>query len=410
MGTTNKIFLKILLTVAAIFIAATVATCCLGGKETAVALSSEEKFMAEQTSKITYCGADYLYDETLKNTFLDAFSFKFDDRDFKPHYEKVTVEPAVEKAIAPGKKYKCSFVYEDEGNTYKTDTVFFDINKAKVTVTALLNGKTELTIDERDANKISVTYDYACDVKSDVRSETINGIQVHTLSDRVLTFPAIVQNIPTDPVNNCKIVAGNAQSFYYDFYYVPSILNVVRTVVPELKYETEIKTADNKTKTETSVTLIGSFSTAFNLSFEDIGTTKTSKEFAAIYAEAEKKYKDAGNILRENDTIACYSLDVTKNEKPVSDVNATVRIKFPEKMSNKKSYSVIALYNNGDNDVLYATVSDGYLTFNATDMGDFIVITPVEGISTTTYIAVIGIGIIVVLLIVFLVALFRKKY
>ena len=114
--------------------------------------------------------------------------------------------------------------------------------------------------------------------------------------------------------------------------------------------------------------------------------------------------------MRENDILACYSINVNKNEKLVNDVNATVRIKFPEKLSDKNSYSVIALYNNGDTDVLYATVSDGYLTFNATDMGDFIVISPVEGISTTTYIIVIGAGVIAVLLIILLVAFFRKKY
>ena len=410
MSTINRRFLKILLTATAIFIAATVAFCFIGKSDEVYAYSGEKIFSAEQTSEITYCGADYLYDEKLKNKFLDAFSFKIDDAEITPDYSKITIEPKVDKAIAPEKGYKCVFTYNDGEDVLSTETVSFNIGKAKVTVTALLNGQTVLTVDESEAKDISVVYDYACDVTSDVKLVTVNGIQVRTLSDDVLRFPARIDSIPTDPVQNCKVVPGNAQSYYYDFVYATSILNIVRTVIPELKYESKTQSGEGETKSETLVSLIGSFSTAYDLSFVDVGTSKTSKDFTAINAEAEKKYKDSGNILRENDMLACYSINVNKNEKLVNDVNATVRIKFPEKLSDKNSYSVIALYNNGDTDVLYATVSDGYLTFNATDMGDFIVISPVEGISTTTYIIVIGAGVIAVLLIILLVAFFRKKY
>ena len=43
-------------------------------------------------------------------------------------------------------------------------------------------------------------------------------------------------------------------------------------------------------------------------------------------------------------------------------------------------------------------------------MGDFLIITPIEGIGLTTYIIAGTIGVVAILIVVILVALFRKKY
>ena len=100
----------------------------------------EKIFSAEQTSEITYCGSDYLYDEKLKNKFLDAFSFKIDDAEITPDYSKITIEPKVDKAIAPEKGYKCVFTYNDGEDVLSTETVSFNIGKAKVTHCTLHDG------------------------------------------------------------------------------------------------------------------------------------------------------------------------------------------------------------------------------------------------------------------------------
>ena len=110
--------------------------------------------------------------------------------------------------------------------------------------------------------------------------------------------------------------------------------------------------------------------------------------------------------------ISSYLINVLESgEKPYSAVSGFVRVSLDKSLRNKREYKVIALYNNGDTDILNATLtSSGYLAFSAADMGYFVVAVPTEGISAYTYAIVVVIGVVVIFLVIFFVALFRRKY
>ena len=394
--------LKVILGITTLVFVITLSLFSLNEKDIAYAREDLNDFSVKQSSNLYYIGENYIISEESKKTFLDAFTFTLNGTEITPDAEKITLISDM-NAIKPGKNYKCVFKYFYNDRIYQSEEVSFEISKRNISVTVLLNGTTDLTIEESEIKNIKINYDYVGAVDKDVRIETVNGVTVRTLNDDVLTNKAYVETLPKTPVEKYTVVAGNARSDYYKFAYETSTLTITRTLVPELKLVSE---------NDILVALNGSFSSLYSLNFKDIGTSTSSAEYVEIESDVERKYANSGTILTDNEVVACYNISVISSiDGSLADnVSATVRIRLADNLKNKNSYRVIALYNNGNTDILNASLSEEYLIFNAADMGDFLIITPIEGIGLTTYIIAGTIGVAAILIVVILVALFRKKY
>lgn len=394
--------LKVILGITTLVFVITLSLFSLNEKDIAYAREDLNDFSVKQSSNLYYIGENYIISEESKKTFLDAFTFTLNGTEITPDAEKITLISDM-NAIKPGKNYKCVFKYFYNDRIYQSEEVSFEISKRNISVTVLLNGTTNLTIEESEIKNIKINYDYVGAVDKDVRIETVNGVTVRTLNDDVLTNKAYVETLPKTPVEKYTVVAGNARSDYYNFSYEKSTLTITRTLVPELKLVSE---------NDILVALNGSFSSVYSLNFKDIGTSTSSAEYVEIESDVERKYANSGTILTDNEVVACYNISVISSiDGSLADnVSATVRIRLADNLKNKNSYRVIALYNNGNTDILNASLSEEYLIFNAADMGDFLIITPIEGIGLTTYIIAGTIGVAAILIVVILVALFRKKY
>ena len=394
--------LKVILGITTLVFVITLSLFSLNEKDIAYAREGLNYFSVKQSSNLYYIGENYIISEESKKTFLDAFTFTLNGTEITPDAEKITLISDM-NAIKPGKNYKCVFKYFYNDRIYQSEEVSFEISKRNISVTVLLNGTTDLTIEESEIKNIKINYDYVGAVDKDVRIETVNGVTVRTLNDDVLTNKAYVETLPKTPVEKYTVVAGNARSDYYNFSYEKSTLTITRTLVPELKLVSE---------NDILVALNGSFSSVYSLNFKDIGTSTSSAEYVEIESDVERKYANSGTILTDNEVVACYNISVISSiDGSLADnVSATVRIRLADNLKNKNSYRVIALYNNGNTDILNASLSEEYLIFNAADMGDFLIITPIEGIGLTTYIIAGTIGVAAILIVVILVALFRKKY
>ena len=394
--------LKVILGITTLVFVITLSLFSLNEKDIAYAREDLNDFSVKQSSNLYYIGENYIISEESKKTFLDAFTFTLNGTEITPDAEKTTLISDM-NAIKPGKNYKCVFKYFYNDRIYQSEEVPFEISKRNISVTVLLNGTTDLTIEESEIKNIKINYDYVGAVDKDVRIETVNGVTVRTLNDDVLTNKAYVETLPKTPVEKYTVVAGNARSDYYNFSYEKSTLTITRTLVPELKLFSE---------NDILVALNGSFSSVYSLNFKDIGTSTSSAEYVEIESDVERKYANSGTILTDNEVVACYNISVISSiDGSLADnVSATVRIRLADNLKNKNSYRVIALYNNGNTDILNASLSEEYLIFNAADMGDFLIITPIEGIGLTTYIIAGTIGVAAILIVVILVALFRKKY
>ena len=394
--------LKVILGITTLVFVITLSLFSLNEKDIAYAREDLNDFSVKQSSNLYYIGENYIISEESKKTFLDAFTFTLNGTKITPDAEKITLISDM-NAIKPGKNYKCVFKYFYNDRIYQSEEVSFEISKRNISVTVLLNGTTDLTIEESEIKNIKINYDYVGAVDKDVRIETVNGVTVRTLNDDVLTNKAYVETLPKTPVEKYTVVAGNARSDYYNFSYEKSTLTITRTLVPELKLVSE---------NDILVALNGSFSSVYSLNFKDIGTSTSSAEYVEIESDVERKYANSGTILTDNEVVACYNISVISSiDGSLADnVSATVRIRLADNLKNKNSYRVIALYNNGNTDILNASLSEEYLIFNAADMGDFLIITPIEGIGLTTYIIAGTIGVAAILIVVILVALFRKKY
>ena len=367
----------------------------------ALAATREKVLAVRQESPLYYCGKDYLNtvnDTTVKEAFLQAFSATFDDEEFE--IDLTNTEVTCAKSVRDPGTYLCTFVVNDGTKDYTANDVEVKIRKKDVVVTVYLNGSTDLTVMEGDT--INISYDYDGAIEGDYHLENTKYGMVRVLNTSVCDSPAYVASLPDYVVQNYTVSAYNATSKYYSFSYQKSTLNIVDQTIPELTLVTN---------DEILVYLFGEFSSASKISFVNIGTSSSSPDYMAIKKQIDSQY-DSTEIKDGYESVACYSLNVSVNETTAQNVSCNVFIAMDSSIMNRSSYKVIAFYNNGDSEVLNArTINNGtYLVFSAKDMGQFVVVSPVQGVKISTYIIVISIAVVFVLLVIFFVSLFRRKY
>ena len=360
----------------------------------------------EQTSEAVYCGVSFVENgrfvdtdplsESFENGLFDSFVFMLDNQVVHLTPEDVIVD-SNEPLCDPG-RYVCSFTVTYDNVEYTVNAVSVNISKRIVTVVTLLNGKTELTVKE--GMKVSLAYDYQNAIPAHTEHVSYNGVSVTEIRSEYMTVPAWADVNTTKPVESYRVVAAHAESFYYNFKYSSSILTITPSSVKSLTFEDE---------TAIQLVIAGDFSVLHSVKYTDVGISPSSEKYSVLSVKADALYKDGG-FFDDYEKVGCFSIELFYNNNRVTEstpVNVMVR---ESSLDQSKTYKVIALYNNGNNDVLNATLSEGYLSFNASDVGDFIIVSEIEGLSLTYYALVIAGGIGVLVIVVLLVAVFRRKY
>lgn len=367
-------------------------------EQVADALIREKVLTGEQNKILLYNGENYLDYDDGRDEVLSTFSFKLDGEEIVLNSSNTKIS-GINSLYKPG-KYKCNFEVNYDGKNYLLENATITLSKRTVIVNTLLNGKSELIIKEGES--VTVAYDYSGAIHDDVKIESVSGITVNVLKDNVLNRPAFVESIPTAVTTKHTVVAGYADSDYYDFEYNEAYLTILPNTVTSLA-----EIIDG----EVIVSLSGTFSITNELEFVNVGVSSSSEDYANVNVKIDKSY-GASDLLVNNKAVGCYRINVKQNNiLPNSSVPASIRLTLNTEEKGHSSYQVIAFYNNGTTEVLNATCSkDEVLSFYASDMGDFVIIVPEDGISITTYVIAIISGIVAVLLVILLVAFFRKKY
>ena len=377
------------------------------GKEGAEA--ARQKVMTiEQSEAAVFCGRtlidkDGYFCDTDENTvdfenpLFDTFIFKLDDRTLND-LSHSDVRVALSGEVYKPDSFVGDFYVTYDGDDYIVRSVAFAVSKRLVEVSTLLNGRTELRVEE--GTTILLSYDYQGAIEDHSRIVTYNGVTVTEILREYLSLPAWADIDTTKPVENYRVVAAHAESDYYDFKYIGATLTIVPSTVYQLTYSDE---------SATRLILNGNFSVLHSVQYTDIGISPTSERYSVISARADAAYKDS-RFFDKYEKVGCFSIDVTYNNNPVNESIASTALVRATTLDASKEYKIIALYANGSNDVLNAKLTDGYLSFDAADCGDFIIVSEIEGLSLTYYIIVIVSGIAVLVFVVLLVAVFRRKY
>lgn len=390
--------LIILITLITAFFAAIIAA--KSSVNTARADTDENRFTVNQIKKITYLGEDLLKNDVNKKIVFDAFEFKIDNELISVNLEDCNI--ISDKSIDKPSTYYLGFEINYNDKKYTANDVELVVDKRQVTIYTLLNGETDLKIAEGE--DITIEYDYEGAFEGDTEDgEAINGRKITTLKTSVLQRPPFVEYSFEDVTERTAIIPSYAYSDYYDFIYATSYVTITRSPVKNL----EVKEEDVVT-----VSVSGDFGIRNTLFFENIGTSKQSVEYTEIYTKINSIY-GSNDILTDFESIECYDIALLKNEEKVLEPNASlIKVKLGKNSTNRKAYKVIALYNNGDSEILSCQLTEDreYLVFAASDFGSFVVMGAVEGPNILTYIIAIFSGILVILIVVTFVSLFRKKY
>lgn len=343
-----------------------------------------------QSKSVFYRGANYLTNnkftdfisgEGFGNDLYDALLVTVNGATANIPHDDFTIESTT-PLIQP-KSYNTT-IKVNYNNVIYTKNVIITLSKAQLFVRAKVNLKDSLVIDEGVPYFTSIVYD------GFVGSDNINTLEI----------PAIIVQEPKRPISNYEIVAGGAKSNLYEFVYVGATITINSNPL------SKIKSAEGDIDT---IILEGQYSPYCDLDFINVGISPANSLYVKIKQDLVKFYANSSIYDSYKETEA-YSINLLIDGIKEENVSSTVSIKLPQKSMNKDKYLVVALYNNGTNEVITGIEKDGYLTFDVVDMGSFVIFTPVEGLKTTVLIA-LCIGLVGgFILIIILVSIFRRKY
>ncbi|GEM_PF-4598250 len=346
----------------------------------------------EQTEKVEYCGKNFITGDgkfssfggetEVKNPLFDALTFTLDGEKVTVERNNMTFENTAEIRLPD--TYSRAITVNIGGENY-TATANLTVSKKKLYVSTKINGESYCEVNEGEAYRTSVVYD------GFVEGDDVNSLDA----------PAIIQREPKLPTTGFLLVPELAQSSVYEFVYVGA------TIVINPNPDTE-RTYENGG--ETALILRGSFSPYYTLEFFDVGINKANPKYAAINEKIEK-YFGNNRVFEEYEQIDAYVINMYLDGEyaEITD-QINVRIKVPSKYADKKYYRIIHFDNDGSYEFINASYSDGYVSFTTTDLGEFVLLTPIEGANTVVIVAIcvsiVGVAVLAVLLF----AIFRRKY
>lgn len=266
--------------------------------------------------------------------------------------------------------------------------VEFSVDKKILKVRADIDGKENATFSEGEPYGTGITYEGF--VEGDSEEDEDFG-KAHIL------------NKPKLPVKGLELLPGEAKSDKYDFEYYGAVITILPAPVA-------VKTVESGEKVLAE--LSGSYSPYYRLEFDDVGSDKTDSRYVSTHEKALKYYK-SGDIWNKYSPSRVYRLNLYFNEHKLGAKElkpSVVKIAMPENLRGKKSYLVMQFGENGGHRLIDAVESDGNLTFETTELGEFLLLTPVEGVGANTVVTTVLVAVVVVLLLIMFFALFRKKY
>lgn len=383
-------------------------TVCFIGVSTRSAQAAHQKTLdVEQVGEIVYCGVPFLDEEggfvdtdplttDFENELFFALQFRLDGQTISLSHENARVEH--DGTVCDPGRYVCSVSATYDGVEYTQSAVQINISKRVVTVLTLLNGKTELTVQE--GTKVLLAYDYQGAIPAHTEQVVHSGVTVTEIGAEYLTVPAWADVDTTKPTESYRVVAAHAESPYYNFRYASSVLTIKASSVGSLTFADE---------TATQLIIAGDFSVLHTVKYTDVGVSPSSERYSVLSVKADALYKDTGFFDKYEKTGA-FSVELFYNNNRVTQSTPVKVMVYKPSLNTSKKYKIIALYDNGNNDILDAKLEEGYLSFDASDVGDFIIVSEIEGLSMTYYALVIAGGIGVLVIVVLLVAVFRRKY
>lgn len=379
-------------TAAALFAAMLILITAAALPESGVFASAAPSVMtAVQTEKVEYCAVSYVTrfggfhnfsQEGFENALYSSLEFRLDGVIVEVPPDAVAFS-SIDGALTPD-------VYSDDvtvtygGEEYGFE-LKFTVSKKQLIVRALINGEQSAVIEEGDSYLTSVVYD------GFAGSDTA----------AVLDAPAIIQREPKMPTPGYTIVPEYAQSALYEFVYVGA--RIVINANPDTQKTYSVNGED-------ILLLTGSFSPYYVLEYSEVGINAASSEYAAM-SEKIDRYYGSNRIFEEYRQSDAYKINLYLDGE-YAELNDPInlRIKLDPKLTGKKDYLVIHFANDGAHELLKGTETDGYLSVNTVDLGEFVLLTPIEGANTVIIVA-ICVGVVgLAALGVLLGAIFRRKY
>lgn len=354
----------------------------------------EEIVCIIQNNNVVYNGMNFLSSsggfinfseeqETFENALYSSMLFTINGKEIIVDPNKINIDNFTEIKIPKDYYLNINFNYNDKDYNYQNAK--FTVNKKILDVAVLLNGVRNLTIKEGEYYLPKIIY---------------VGFVEGDDENNSLTYPATISNEPKRPINNYEIRADGASSDFYEMNYLSSYVTITSNPIEEITY-----TSGN----EDLLIMRGKYSPYCELEYINAGISEASVIYTEISNKMYKYYENTG-IFKEYQPIASYRINLKINEQKEELVSSHISIKIDDKLVGYDNYFVIALTNDGIYQVVNTTVSDGYLSFTTSDLGDFVVVTPIKGVNVTQFMIIafsifgaISLGII-------LYSIFRKKY
>ncbi|MFA6867449.1 MAG: hypothetical protein WCR54_08070 [Clostridia bacterium] len=323
-----------------------------------------------------------------ENSFWESLEIKLDNQLISDVDSQNFIVTNV-NAIDVPKTYHLIANVNYDGNTY--NNVAFDavINKKTLNINLVLSTEdveeqTNLVIDEgvKYTAKI-IYYGFA-----------------NNDNESTLIYPPIIPSLPKKPINNYEIRAKDAYSDRYLIVYGSARITINSCPKTEIKFDSG---------TTNLLTLEGSFNPYAELEFLDIGVNNTSVEYTQIDNNVNTHY--LGNeILKKYEPVGSYRINLIIDGNKEEMVQTKVIVKMSDEMKKHEEFLIIAHTNDGFYSVITAKENDGYLEFTTSDLGDFMIISPISGLTTTQMAIAILCGVVGLFAIILFFALFRRKY
>lgn len=366
----------------------------INDKDDAYAIFEVMEVMQENAVDVIYKGESYINTDGKfseldgENSLYKSLTFKLDGNKINVGKSEITITNYNNITLPNLYQLKADINYG--GYTYSDVEFEAVINKAMLNINLLL--ESEDTNESAAEIEINEGVNYTAEI-------SYSGF-VGSDDENILSFKPIVPILPKRPTKRYEVRAEGASSDRYEITYGSAYVTILSNPVKLL----ELKNED-----DLLLSLTGEFSPYAELEFLDIGVKNTSIEYAEISEKIQKNFL-GNDILKDYEQIASYRINLIIDGEKEENITAKVRIKMSDAMEKHSNFLVMQLTNDGVYSVVQATNNDGYLEFNASDLGDFAVFTLIEGLNTTVIAIGLICGIVLLALIIIFVALFRKKY
>lgn len=267
-----------------------------------------------------------------------------------------------------------------ENNNYDVinNTKNVVIKKKVLTVRALINGSSRLTINEGE--DIIPTIEYTGFVSGEDRS--------------FLQKPAYLPYIAKKPTIDYEALPFGAESINYDFEYVPAYITILERKITSIADENG------------NAIISGEYSSFANLTVNLVAADISDPVYYQINENINKNLPS--KLIEDYKAHMVYRLRLEHSDNEVD--SATIRFKLPQNLLKEDTFMVLHLAENGEYKMLGAYKEGEYLVLNADDMGDFVILTPRKGLSPTFTLLLFLAPIALFMIVILFYFMFRRKY